>query len=82
MNTHKQLYHDYLRLFAFAHRFLDPEQYGYKVSAEIRDAAREALGLPKVEARQPSVTQPETYSQSLSDVYGLVEQAEFERNDK
>jgi hypothetical protein len=60
MNTHKPLYHDYLRLFAFAHRFLDPEQYGYKVSGEIRDAAREALGLTRVEARQPSVTQPET----------------------
>jgi hypothetical protein len=60
MNTHKQLYHDYLRLFAFAHRFLDPDAWGLKVDAEIRDGAREALGLPRAEAQQPSVTQPET----------------------
>ena len=30
-------------------RLLDPEDLGLAVSAEVRDAAREVLGMPKVE---------------------------------
>lgn len=60
MTNHKQLYQDYLRLVSFATRLLNPDDLGLSVNAEIRDAARESLGLPRVEARQPSVTQPET----------------------
>jgi hypothetical protein len=37
------------RLSEFAHRFLSPEDLGYAVSAEVRDAARAALGRPRVE---------------------------------
>ncbi|MBY4947016.1 hypothetical protein K6V92_10340 [Cupriavidus respiraculi] len=37
------------RAVAFCRRLLDPEGYGFAVTAEVRDAAREAVGLPKVE---------------------------------
>lgn len=37
------------RLHRLAKNLLDPEMYGHAVSAEVRDAARAALGLPKVE---------------------------------
>lgn len=33
----------------FAHQFLDPEGYGWAVSAEIRDDARRVLGMEPVE---------------------------------
>ena len=33
----------------FLLRLLNPEQLGYAVTAEVRDAARELLGMPKVE---------------------------------
>lgn len=44
------LWHDYLRLLAFAQRMLDPEDFGYAVTAEVRDAAREAIGINKAES--------------------------------
>jgi hypothetical protein len=37
------------RLRALAQRLLDPDDLGYAVSAEVRDAAREALGRQRVE---------------------------------
>lgn len=32
-------------------RLLDPEDFGLSVTAEVRDAARRALGLPVVETK-------------------------------
>lgn len=61
MNAYEHLRLDYLRLVAFANMILDPEKYGHAVTPEVRDAAREALGLPKVEVRKPAGTQTETY---------------------
>jgi hypothetical protein len=34
----------------FATRLLDPEDLGHSVTAEVRDIARELLGLEKVES--------------------------------
>lgn len=36
------------------HNLLDPEMYGYAVTAEVRDAARVALGMTPVETKKPS----------------------------
>jgi hypothetical protein len=60
MTPRQQLYIDYARLFVFVNKLLDPECYGFAVTAEVRDEARLALGLDAVEARQPAKTQPET----------------------
>jgi hypothetical protein len=68
-------------LWQFAKDCLDPEVFGHKASAEMRDAAREALGLPKIEARQPSVPKPETDKHN-SDVYSAVQQSEFNERDR
>ena len=38
-----------LEMRAFIERLLSPEEFGHAVTAEVRDAAREALGLPKCE---------------------------------
>ena len=35
-----------------AKRLLNPEELGYAVSAEVRDEAREAIGIPKCETVQ------------------------------
>lgn len=32
----------------FLKALLDPERFGYSVTEEVRDAARELLGIPKV----------------------------------
>jgi len=37
-------------LLAFVNSLLDPEGFGYAVTAEVRDGARVALGMPAVEA--------------------------------
>lgn len=44
----------------FAMDCLDPSQYGHAVTAEVRDAARRALGIAARECPQPSVPKPET----------------------
>lgn len=36
-------------LWQFAKDCLDPERFGHQATAEMRDAAREALGYPKTE---------------------------------
>lgn len=41
-----------LALNKFAQNILNPEVFGNAVTAEIRDAARVALGLPKVETKE------------------------------
>lgn len=56
MNAYEHLRLDYLRLVEFANMILDPEKYGHAVTPEVRDAAREALGLTKVEVRQTAGT--------------------------
>lgn len=61
MTTRQQLYLDYCNLFNFVNKLLDPECYGFAVTAEVRDAARVALGMDAVETRQPAKTQPESY---------------------
>lgn len=33
----------------FANRFLHPEEFGYSVTAEVRDAARDLFGIPRCE---------------------------------
>jgi hypothetical protein len=35
----------------FLERFLSPEDLGYAVSGEVRDLARDLLGLPRAERR-------------------------------
>jgi hypothetical protein len=42
------------QLRAFARCFLDPEMYGHTVTAEIRNAARRALGIPASETPPPA----------------------------
>lgn len=69
-DSHKQLYHDYLRLTHFASRLLNPDDLGFSVSEEIRDAAREAIGIPKIADKH------------TSDVYSEVQQAEFNERDR
>jgi hypothetical protein len=39
-----------IALRAFALRFLDPEDLGYVVNARVRDDARQALGMSRVES--------------------------------
>lgn len=41
---------NYSALEAFARRLLDPEDLGLAVPAHVRDEARAALGMPKVES--------------------------------
>mgnify|MGYP001407784597 CR=1 FL=1 len=38
-----------LDAYKFIYRLLDPEGFGFAVTAEVRDCAREVLGMPKVE---------------------------------
>ena len=38
-----------LDAYQFINSMLDPEKFGHAVSAEVRDSAREVLGMPKVE---------------------------------
>jgi hypothetical protein len=79
----QQLYIDYARLFNFVNKLLDPECYGFAVTAEVRDAARVALGMEAVETRQPAKTQPESYRhEGYGSVYDQVERISLERNDK
>jgi hypothetical protein len=40
---------DELALRRFVWSLLDPEKLGHAVTAEVRDGAREALGLPRTE---------------------------------
>lgn len=40
---------DILDAYKFIYRLLDPEGFGFAVTAEVRDCAREVLGMPKVE---------------------------------
>ncbi|MBA67076.1 MAG: hypothetical protein CL756_04270 [Chloroflexi bacterium] len=40
---------DILNAYKFIYRLLDPEGFGFAVTAEVRDCAREVLGMPKVE---------------------------------
>jgi predicted nucleotide-binding protein len=51
-DPHRQLWEDYLRLLNFAMRFLNPDDLGHSVSAEVRDAARVALGREPVEGKK------------------------------
>lgn len=53
----------------FAMDCLDPSQYGYAVTAEVRDAARRALGIAARECPQPSVPKPRPYEQVSPGVY-------------
>lgn len=39
------------RLEAFVLRFLNPEDLGYTVNEALRDEAREALGIPRVNVK-------------------------------
>jgi predicted nucleotide-binding protein len=41
-----------IQLRAFALRLLTPEDLGYAATPEIRDAARQALGMPRVETKK------------------------------
>lgn len=81
-DAHQQLYLDYARLFNFVNSLLDPERFGYAVTAEVRDEARVALGREKVEIRQPTVPEPKPYEQNFGSVYCQVQRDELERNDK
>lgn len=47
---------DLSKLRDFAGSLLDPERLGYAVRGEIRDAARQALGLPAVETTRVPMT--------------------------
>jgi hypothetical protein len=40
-----------IRLTALARRMLDPDDLGHAVTEEVRNLAREALGLPRVETK-------------------------------
>ena len=40
---------DILDAYKFIYRLLDPEGFGFAVTAEVRDEARHILGMPKVE---------------------------------
>jgi hypothetical protein len=52
----RQLDADVARLRAFVKSLLDPDFYGHAVTAEIRDAARVALGMPASETAPPPAT--------------------------
>ena len=67
----------------FAMDCLDPSQYGHAVTAEVRDAARRALGIAARECLQPSVPKPRPYEhEGIGTSYDQVERTELERNDK
>jgi hypothetical protein len=80
MSPRQQLYLDYARLFVFVNKLLDPECYGFAVTAEVRDAARLALGLDAVEARHPAQTQPGSYRHE--GVHTQVERISLDQRDK
>lgn len=40
----------------FLNDCLHPEQFGYAVTAEVRDRVRELLGMPRVETRKTNGT--------------------------
>ena len=48
-DKHEPLAQDILDAYKFIYRLLDPEGFGFAVTAEVRDCAREVLGMPKVE---------------------------------
>lgn len=76
-----QLMVDTKALWHFAIDCLNPDKYGYAVSAEVRDAARKALGFPASECPKPVVPQPESYKQNIGTAYDQVERDELERDD-
>jgi hypothetical protein len=51
----RQAMADSERLRAFVLDLLDPEGFGHAVTAEVRDAARRALGMPARELSRPAV---------------------------
>jgi hypothetical protein len=48
-DKHEPLAQDILDAYKFIYRLLDPEGFGFAVSAEVRDAARVVVGLEPVE---------------------------------
>jgi hypothetical protein len=81
--AHFELWRDHMLLYNFVNKLLDPECYGFAVTAEVRDAARVALGMEAVETRQPAKTQPESYRhEGYGSVYDEVERISLQRNDK
>lgn len=54
-------------LHKLAENILDPEMYGFAVSAEVRDAARRALGFPAVEWKERQPREEKLYTQSQMD---------------
>jgi hypothetical protein len=46
----RELWQQYMLLLNFTLKLLDPEQFGHAVTAEVRDAAREAIGIKKSES--------------------------------
>ena len=48
MTDKATLWYEYMRLVGFVASLLDPEKFGHSVPSEVRDAAREALGLKAV----------------------------------
>jgi hypothetical protein len=68
--TRSELWYDYMRLMNFATRLLNPDDLGFAVTEEIRDAAREAIGIKKVTDKH------------MSDVYSEVQRCEFSKGDE
>jgi hypothetical protein len=50
-STHHQVLLDNEAIYCFLKDLLDPEMYGYAVTAEVRDRARELLSQMKVETK-------------------------------
>jgi hypothetical protein len=50
-STHHQVLLDNEAIYRFLKDLLNPEMYGYAVTAEVRDRARELLGQMKVETK-------------------------------
>jgi len=50
-STHHQVLLDNEAMYRFLKDLLNPEMYGYAVTAEVRDRARELLGQMKVETK-------------------------------
>ena len=48
MSKGTKLWRDYIALVGFALRLLDPDDLGHAVTEEVRNVARDVLGLPKV----------------------------------
>ena len=48
-DEHEPLAEEILGAYKFIYRLLDPEGFGFAVSAEVRDAARVIVGLEPVE---------------------------------